>query len=162
MSKNAQRLLKFSIEKLHSTLPSPPPIQSNEQNIEEKEDKVMEAFDTHFTTLEDEANLRVKVVHYANLFNLVCGYIRNDITILDQCINKLRNCSTEGNDLSTKCVLAHKYSQDISKNIKHKTDELEKVVDEMKDPKENIFEIKQKISKFNDELRILELSREES
>lgn len=72
-------------------------------------EKVMESFGTHFTIIEEVANLRENKIHDANLFNSVCGYNRNNLTTLDQCIKELRRSSIEEKDQYTKCVLAHRY-----------------------------------------------------
>ena len=71
----------MDIENIYSKLPSL--VWKGQQIIEEKEEKIMEALETHFNTLKEATNLREKEIHNDNLFNTVCGNIRNDLKSLD-------------------------------------------------------------------------------
>lgn len=128
--------------------------------MEKREEKVIEAFGNHFSTLEDASSLKAQTVNDANLFSSICGNIINDLTALDISMKELRSNIFEGKDLYGKCVLAHKFTQDISKEIKNKQNKLENIVNELKGPRAKTIEIKQQIRKIYDELRTFELNRD--
>lgn len=120
----------------------------------------MEDFDNHFSTLEEVTNTNLQTKCDATLFSTVCENIRNDKAVLDVCINDLRICNYEGKELYVKCALVHKFTQNISKVIREKENELERMGVELKKQSEKIMIFEHGISKTLDELSLLEDDKE--
>lgn len=70
--------------------------QVSEVDPQAKEKKVIKVFDNEFTNLSKISSIKAQVAHDAQLFQVICQNIRNDLENLDVHIKELSICLERG------------------------------------------------------------------
>lgn len=121
----------------------------------ERAREVMKAFDNEFTNLSDIAKVKVQVAYEAKIFHDISQNIRNDINNLDVCIKDLRRNLDRGKTLYIQCTKSENHVSEVVEKIKAKEAEIQLETNLLASPNVKILDIEKRMSKVNDEIRIL-------
>lgn len=129
-------------------------------DIEQRAQAVIKYFDKKFKSLLAIVEKKAQVTHDDKLFSTICQKIRDDLIVLDTCIDELWKFKMEGKNLYTKCTLSYKFTTNIDEKITEKQSELEALTVQMGQPSAKVEDFNGRIFGVQTEVWKLHMERE--